>query len=277
MKKKLILAFVSIFILSLVLTVFAACTVSYKVTFNTQGGSTIESQTVESGKTATKPTTDPTKTDYNFKGWSKKADSLDAFDFTATITANTTIYAIWEAKGTTIQNSAATQALLAASGKVKQKPEVVLSMEAEGMHADLVFIDGSLSLMYMIMEDLETGFAMEFWMDSDYAYMITTMGPSTYYSKMSANAPEMDNYKDGFASGLDSFFEEMKIPSNAAFKAGSDNNVITFSDEDGNYEITLENGLITTIVSTNDEETVTMTFTYSKGNFEIPNHPWVEV
>ena len=41
---------------------------TYTVTFDSDGGTTISSQTVEDGKKATKPT-DPVKNGYSFKGW----------------------------------------------------------------------------------------------------------------------------------------------------------------------------------------------------------------
>ena len=67
----------------------------YTVTFNTDGGSSVESQTVESGKTATKPATNPTKSGYTFKGWFSDAACTKTFDFNTAITNNTTIYAGW--------------------------------------------------------------------------------------------------------------------------------------------------------------------------------------
>lgn len=76
---------------------------SYTVTFNSMGGSSIESQTVTYGEKATKPK-DPTNTnlDYKFDGW---VTSLPinpeeiAFDFENTpITENITLYARWTRK-----------------------------------------------------------------------------------------------------------------------------------------------------------------------------------
>ena len=68
----------------------------YTVTFNTDGGSTVESQSVASGGTATKPAADPTKTgnrtSYAFLGW-YNGNSL--YDFSAPVTADITITAKW--------------------------------------------------------------------------------------------------------------------------------------------------------------------------------------
>ncbi|MBP3742052.1 MAG: InlB B-repeat-containing protein [Treponema sp.] len=81
-------------------------TTYYTVTFNSNGGSDVEAQKVESGTKATKPT-DPTKasTDtetYAFGGWYTSTDdgttlSDTAFDFETAITADITLYAKWNA------------------------------------------------------------------------------------------------------------------------------------------------------------------------------------
>lgn len=68
----------------------------YTVTFDTQGGSAIASQSVVSGGYATRPETDPTKDGYAFTGWYKEASAENSFTFDSeAITADTTIYAAW--------------------------------------------------------------------------------------------------------------------------------------------------------------------------------------
>ena len=67
---------------------------TFKVTFDTDGGSSVNEQNVITGKCATKPATDPTKNGYKFAGWFN-ADKTTAFDFTKPITEATTAYAVW--------------------------------------------------------------------------------------------------------------------------------------------------------------------------------------
>ena len=67
---------------------------SYTVTFETNGGSAVDPQTVESGKTATEPAT-PEKDGFNFSGWYTDSALTDEFSFTTKITADTTLYAKW--------------------------------------------------------------------------------------------------------------------------------------------------------------------------------------
>ena len=71
----------------------------YTVTFDSDGGSAVEKQTVESGKTATKPA-DPAKAstasiEYTFAGW-YSGDT--AFDFATAITSDITLKAKWTEK-----------------------------------------------------------------------------------------------------------------------------------------------------------------------------------
>lgn len=72
----------------------------FTVTFETNGGTAIESEQVLNGKTAQKPA-DPQKTNGKFLGWYKDAGGNTPFDFTAEkITANTTVYAKWNTVNT---------------------------------------------------------------------------------------------------------------------------------------------------------------------------------
>ena len=70
---------------------------TYTVTFETNGGSAVTSQTVADGSKATKPA-DPTKEGYTFDGWYKDAALTVAFDFETAITADITLYAKWTQK-----------------------------------------------------------------------------------------------------------------------------------------------------------------------------------
>ena len=70
----------------------------YKVTFDTDGGSSIDDQTIVYEGKVVKPS-DPTKDNYDFKGWYKDSGYSTEFDFnTEIITSATTIYAKWEEK-----------------------------------------------------------------------------------------------------------------------------------------------------------------------------------
>ena len=70
----------------------------YTVSFNTDGGSTVASQTVESGQKATRPATDPTLEGSWFLGWYSDEGLAKKFDFNTPITTATTVYAKWSYK-----------------------------------------------------------------------------------------------------------------------------------------------------------------------------------
>lgn len=79
------------------LTLYAKWLAKYTVSFDTDGGSTVETQTVVTGDKATIPTSTPTKKGYNFVGWYTDNTYTTEFDFENTIiTDNTTIYAKFE-------------------------------------------------------------------------------------------------------------------------------------------------------------------------------------
>ena len=79
------------------ITLYAKWLAKYTVSFDTDGGSTVESQTVVTGNKATKPAVNPTKKGYNFVGWYTDNTYTTEFDFeNAIITDNTTIYAKFE-------------------------------------------------------------------------------------------------------------------------------------------------------------------------------------
>ncbi len=79
---------------------FAKWTQNWSVTFDLDGGtgSGTSAQSIYPGKTATKPSRNPTKTGCTFEGWYLKVDgefAEEAFDFATPITADTVIYAKW--------------------------------------------------------------------------------------------------------------------------------------------------------------------------------------
>lgn len=66
---------------------------AYTVTFDTNGGSAVPSQTVKHGQTVQKPA-DPTRPGKRFQGWQSKGTGK-AYDFKAPVTGNLTLVAVW--------------------------------------------------------------------------------------------------------------------------------------------------------------------------------------
>ena len=67
----------------------------YQITFDSNGGSAVASETVASGGTVTQPT-DPTLADHTFAGWFLDPTFTQAYDFTAPVYTNLVLYAKWE-------------------------------------------------------------------------------------------------------------------------------------------------------------------------------------
>ncbi|MDY5121830.1 MAG: InlB B-repeat-containing protein [Treponema porcinum] len=67
---------------------------TYIVTFETNGGSAVASQTIVDNGTATTPTA-PTKTGYTFAGWYTDIEYTDKYDFSKKVTEDITLYAKW--------------------------------------------------------------------------------------------------------------------------------------------------------------------------------------
>lgn len=69
---------------------------SYAVSFNSQGGSAVDSKTANYNTTIAQPTTVPTRKGYTFAGWYKDAAGQVAWNFeTDKVTGNVTLYAKW--------------------------------------------------------------------------------------------------------------------------------------------------------------------------------------
>lgn len=67
---------------------------TYTVSFNTNGGSIVTSQTVQSGQKATRPQ-DPTREGFTFDDWYADTLFTTKFNFDDPIVGQTTIYAKW--------------------------------------------------------------------------------------------------------------------------------------------------------------------------------------
>ena len=74
----------------------------YTVSFNSNGGSSVASQTVEDGSKATKPA-NPTRSGYTFAGWTLNGSN---YDFNSAVKGNITLVAKWNQKSYTIKINA---------------------------------------------------------------------------------------------------------------------------------------------------------------------------
>ena len=68
---------------------------TYTVTFDSNGGSAVASQTVAAGQTATEPEA-PTRSGYRFVAWYSNSTLTELYSFETPVTANITLYAKWD-------------------------------------------------------------------------------------------------------------------------------------------------------------------------------------
>jgi uncharacterized repeat protein (TIGR02543 family) len=76
-------------------------TTGYTVSFNSNGGSAVPSQIVDSGGTANRPA-DPTRSLYTFDDWYSNTGLTTVYDFSTPVTGDITLYAKWNPVGYTV-------------------------------------------------------------------------------------------------------------------------------------------------------------------------------
>jgi len=67
---------------------------SFTVNFESNGGNSVTSQTINSGGTATRPT-NPTRSGYTFDDWYSNVGLTTVYNFSTAVTSNITLYAKW--------------------------------------------------------------------------------------------------------------------------------------------------------------------------------------
>jgi uncharacterized repeat protein (TIGR02543 family) len=83
-------------------TLYASWSInSYPVSFESNGGTNVTTQTINYNQKATKPA-DPTKVGHSFVGWYSDAGLQNAFDFNTSITEGKTLYAKWQINSYTV-------------------------------------------------------------------------------------------------------------------------------------------------------------------------------
>lgn len=101
----------------------------YTVTFNSNGGSTVASQTVTAGGKAVKPE-DPAREGYTFAGWFTDEALSKAFDFSASLSTSLTLYAKWTQNANQGGNGVTREQWIAALSELFDLPQT-----ADGQHS----------------------------------------------------------------------------------------------------------------------------------------------
>jgi len=130
------------------ITLYAKWAINYyTVTFNSQGGSHINPQTIEHGGKITEPTA-PTRTTYTFGGWYKENICVNAWNFvTDVVTENITLYAKWTINYYTVtfnsqSGSAINPQTIEHGGKVTQPSNPALANHAfDGWYKEITCVN----------------------------------------------------------------------------------------------------------------------------------------
>ena len=156
-------------------TIYARWIELYTVTFNTDGGSTIDAQEVEDGKKATKPTTDPTRTKYKFLGWYADESCTQEYNFNEPVYSNLTIYAKWIPLYTVTFIGADIPPKTLEKGQTIAKPET--PTRSDGALFDDWYIDEEYSAKYVFGSEIVADIKIYAkWLDS---WTVTFSGASS--------------------------------------------------------------------------------------------------
>ncbi len=95
MKKKAITVIGVLVVIVCIILLLIGCTKkNYTITFDSNGGTSVNDQKINKGENASEPT-DPTRDGYIFEGWYLDEDFTKPFDFDTKIDKNTKLYAKW--------------------------------------------------------------------------------------------------------------------------------------------------------------------------------------
>ena len=129
---------------------FVANDEKFTVSFNTNGGSSIASQTINAGEKVTKPA-DPTKANNKFAGWYCDSALTQPYDFSSQVLSSFTLYAKWTAESGTYTvtfNSNGGSAVPAQTVKAGEKAVKPANPTKSGYSFSGWYSDASLTTQY---------------------------------------------------------------------------------------------------------------------------------
>ena len=121
---------------------------TYTVTFNTNDGSYIATQTVNSGGTATRPT-NPIRSGYTFDNWYSNSGLTTVYNFSTPVTGSITLYAKWTPSGPTFDLARAEKVSLGNAWYAVYRfvlPAGKTWADYKGLSADYMFTEEDLAV-----------------------------------------------------------------------------------------------------------------------------------
>ena len=178
-------------------------TTEYTLSFNSNGGTSVPTQTVEDGEKATKPS-DPTKIGYTFGGWYRNASLTgDPWDFdNDAVEDDTTLYAKWTPKTYTITFNAN-------GGSGTMAPQTVT------FGADATLIANSFSIEYGRFLGWATGASDEPIYDDEHTFSPWSIsGNLTLYAAWAVTGPPPIAYEVTFETNGGTSVASQNVPEN---------------------------------------------------------------
>ncbi len=221
---------------------------TYSVTFNTNGGSEVEKQTIKEGEVANEPEK-PTKEGFSFDGWYTDEDLTEKFDFVTVITSDITLYAGWEEKSEAEQYFEKNSQLIDIVN-VEESEDVMSESEVKSFLEDRGFGDYQINYSYSL--DGEFGDKTEISEES------TDKHPTyqTIYLSKSGEAWIIDVINGAvFANPFD---YNMESERGVQLLVSETNELTSYDSESGKFFITIPNDteVIVKVVGRIDAETL---------------------
>jgi uncharacterized repeat protein (TIGR02543 family) len=244
--------------------------VTYTVTFNSNGGSSVDSQYVIPNGKATQPTA-PTQAHYTFVRWCSDSGLNSAYDFNSAITGNTTLYAEWlpDWVVTFVSNggsSVATQYVVPGNTATLPDPGSVWSGHVfEGWYSDsgltaVYDFDASVTADTTLYAKWTSVSSYTLTYNADANGTITGTTPQTVTSGGNGTA---------VTAKPNSGYRFVKWSDNSTSNPRTDSNVISNITVTASFDLSTDTISPTSVVTRSDGKTVA-TFTSGTGTWTIP-------
>ena len=224
-------------------------TVAYEVSFDSAGGTSVDSQTVAEGGTVKKPE-DPTFDAFTFGGW--YLENGEPYDFASAVTADLTLYAHWSASGESV-------------------PACLVTFDAgEGIAIDAQTVPAG-GLAERPADPVLAGFEFDGWTLEDgtlYDFDTPVTSCLTLYANWSASGEPAYAFQVTFAAGGDGAFDVETVAAGGTVARPADP-VLEGCTFDGWY---LEGGTTAYDFSTPVTTSFTLYAKWSKSGGSVPAH-----
>ncbi|MCR5217638.1 cellulase family glycosylhydrolase [Treponema sp.] len=156
-------------------------TSEYTVTFVSNGGSSVSSQTVSEGECASEPSA-PSRDNYVFKGWYSDEALSEVYDFSQGISADITLYAGWYLVSVTCEDSTGS-----GTDSIILEYNVEMDVDAGDLIAISASVSGASNFKQMgVQSNLDSSYWGQIWADSgisdgaSFSDEVTAGAASTY-------------------------------------------------------------------------------------------------